>query len=55
MMLHLLLSPASKLSVDPDCGVIRRHHFDESELNKVIKQAEKKLKSSNMLKMLVNC
>lgn len=41
-MLHLLLSPASKLSVDPDCGVIRRHHFDESELNKVIKQAAKK-------------
>jgi integron integrase len=36
------LFPASKLSVDPDCGVIRRHHFDESALNKIIKQAAKK-------------
>jgi integron integrase len=34
--------PASKLSVDPETGVIRRHHFHETALNKVIKQAAQK-------------
>ena len=33
------LFPASKLSVDPATGLIRRHHFDESALNKMIKGA----------------
>ncbi|AFJ02620.1 Integron integrase IntI4 [Methylophaga frappieri] len=33
------LFPASKLSVDPRSGKIRRHHFDESGLNKAIKTA----------------
>jgi integron integrase len=35
------LFPASKLSVDPESGVIRRHHFHETALNKVIKHAAK--------------
>jgi len=33
------LFPASRLSADPDSGCIRRHHFDESNLNKRVKQA----------------
>lgn len=33
------LFPASKLSTDPDGGWLRRHHFDESALNKLVKQA----------------
>lgn len=33
------LFPASKLSNDPVAGVIRRHHFDESALNKLVKQS----------------
>lgn len=33
------LFPATKLSVDPHSGKIRRHHFDESGLNKAIKLA----------------
>jgi len=32
------LFPASKLSTDPDGGWLRRHHFDESALNKLVKQ-----------------
>jgi len=36
------LFPASKLSADPDSGVIRRHHFHETAINKIIKQASKK-------------
>ena len=35
------LFPASKLSIDPQSGQIRRHHIDESALNKLIKQAAK--------------
>ena len=31
--------PASRLSVDPESAKLRRHHFDESALNKSIKQA----------------
>jgi len=31
--------PASKRSVDPRSGVIRRHHFDEQSMQRAIKQA----------------
>jgi integron integrase len=31
--------PASRLSVDPASGLIRRHHYDESNLNKLVKAA----------------
>ncbi|WP_432695591.1 integron integrase [Marinobacterium sp. YM272] len=33
------LFPASRLSIDPDSDCLRRHHFDESNLNKIIKKA----------------
>jgi integron integrase len=33
------LFPASRLSIDPDSNGLRRHHFDESNLNKLVKQA----------------
>lgn len=33
------LFPASRLSVDPDSGCLRRHHFDENNLNKLVKKA----------------
>ncbi|PCJ31265.1 MAG: integrase [Gammaproteobacteria bacterium] len=33
------LFPASKNSPDPESSLLRRHHFDESALNKKIKQA----------------
>lgn len=33
------LFPSHKLSVEPATGLIRRHHIDESMINKVIKQA----------------
>lgn len=33
------LFPASKLSVDPNSGRLRRHHFDETNVNKIVKQA----------------
>lgn len=33
------LFPASRLSIDPDSDCVRRHHFDESNLNKLIKKA----------------
>ena len=36
------LFPASKVSVDPDSGCIRRHHFHESALNKLVKHAAAK-------------
>ncbi len=36
------LFPAVRLSVDPESGLVRRHHIDESILNRVIKQAGKK-------------
>jgi len=35
------LFPSSRLSVDPASGVIRRHHLDESVLNRIIKLAAK--------------
>lgn len=33
------LFPAARLSIDPENGLVRRHHMDESILNKVIKKA----------------
>lgn len=33
------LFPATRLSVDPESGCVRRHHLDESMINKVIKKA----------------
>ena len=33
------LFPASRLSVDPESGLIRRHHYDETTINKLIKRA----------------
>lgn len=35
------LFPSVRLSVDPETNLIRRHHMDESMVNKVIKQAGK--------------
>jgi len=32
------LFPAKRLSIDPETGYIRRHHLDESMVNRVIKQ-----------------
>ncbi len=34
--------PSSKLAVDPRSGIMRRHHIDQSVINKAIKQAVKK-------------
>lgn len=34
--------PASKLSIDPRSGVKQRHHFDESAVQKAVKQAIRK-------------
>lgn len=36
------LFPSHKLSIDPQSQLIRRHHIDESGLNKAIKRAAKK-------------
>ncbi len=36
------LFPASRLSVDPQSGLIRRHHYDENNVNKRLKLAAKK-------------
>jgi integrase len=36
------LFPASRLSVDPGSGLLRRHHHDETHINKVIKSAASK-------------
>jgi len=33
------LFPASRLSIDPESGRLRRHHFDESNLNKLVRKA----------------
>ena len=35
------LFPSVRLSIDPETNKIRRHHMDESMINKVIKQASK--------------
>jgi len=31
--------PATRLSVDPESGIVRRHHFDESALQRAIREA----------------
>jgi len=36
--------PASRLSVDPQTGTLRRHHLDESVLQRAIRSAAKQLK-----------
>lgn len=36
------LFPSSRLSTDPDSGLVRRHHYDESNVNKVVKQAARR-------------
>ena len=33
------LFPASRLSIDPESSLIRRHHYDETSINKLIKRA----------------
>lgn len=33
------LFPASRLGIDPSSGCLRRHHFDENNLNKLVKKA----------------
>ncbi|MEA3300620.1 MAG: integron integrase [Pseudomonadota bacterium] len=33
------LFPASRLSIDPASGCLRRHHFDENNLNKLVRKA----------------
>ena len=38
------LFPSARLSVDPESGKVRRHHIDESIINKVIKKAGKSAK-----------
>ncbi|MFV0477054.1 MAG: integron integrase [Parahaliea sp.] len=35
------LFPASRTGIDPTSGCLRRHHFDESNLNKLIRKAAK--------------
>lgn len=35
------LLPASRLSIDPTDRVLRRHHYDESNVNKIVKHAAK--------------
>ncbi|WP_372799523.1 tyrosine-type recombinase/integrase [Litorivivens sp.] len=35
------LFPASRLSIDPQDKVLRRHHYDESSFNKIIRSAAK--------------
>lgn len=36
------LFPASRLSIDPESGVMRRHHVDESHINRIVREARKK-------------
>ena len=38
------LFPSSRMSVDPASGATRRHHYDESSVNKLIKLAARKAK-----------
>ncbi|WP_353414947.1 integron integrase, partial [Arenicella sp. 4NH20-0111] len=43
------LFPSIKLSVDPQSGKIRRHHIDESGVNKAIRRAAKKANISKQV------
>jgi integron integrase len=43
------LFPASRLSIDPESNCWRRHHYDESALNKCISQAAKKAEISKQV------
>ncbi|MEM7563519.1 MAG: DUF2794 domain-containing protein, partial [Pseudomonadota bacterium] len=36
------LFPASRLSIDPESGAVRRHHVNESSLNRYLRQAAKR-------------
>ena len=36
------LFPSNRLSVDPDSGLVRRHHYDENGVNKQVKQAARR-------------
>ena len=38
--------PATRLSVDPESGKIRRHHFDESAVQRAVKQAARQCELS---------
>lgn len=38
------LFPSERLSLDPQSGKVRRHHIDESSINKALKQAAKSTK-----------
>ena len=35
------LFPAQKLAIDPQSGLLRRHHTDESNLNRLVRRAAK--------------
>jgi integrase len=35
------LFPAARLAVDPESGLLRRHHIDESNINRAIQRAAK--------------
>jgi integrase len=35
--------PASRVSVDPESGTIRRHHFDESAVQRAVRDAARKI------------
>jgi integron integrase len=34
--------PATRVSVDPECGKVRRHHFDESTVQRAVRDAGKR-------------
>ena len=38
------LFPSARLSIDPESGLLRRHHIDESGLQKAVKVAAQKAK-----------
>lgn len=35
--------PATRISVDPESGKVRRHHFDESAVQRVVREAAKRI------------
>ena len=41
--------PSHKLSVDPETGEIRRHHFDHSSIRKAVKSASVKSKINKLV------